>query len=71
MSEDAESLLASVFAEQLERVAMAKELRSLGIEPSPADISAYQQADRKTRRKLGYVWAVLADEIAPLKGEHD
>jgi hypothetical protein len=69
MADSAELLVTQVFAEQLERVAAADELRAMGIEsPSPADISAYHQADMKTRRRLGIQWAVLADEICPVKG---
>jgi hypothetical protein len=69
MPGNADQLMAEVFAEQLERVAVANELRGLGINPSPADVSAYYQADPKTRRRLGLQWAVLADEICPVKGE--
>jgi hypothetical protein len=66
--DDTAELTVRVLTEQMERVAAAHELQALGIEPSPADVSAWLAADTRTKRRLGIAWAVLRPEIDPERG---
>jgi hypothetical protein len=73
--EESDTLALEVLAVAFQRQAASKELASLGIEASPADVSAWLAADRKTRERLGRASAALSLEPEPLwksrKGVHE
>ena len=62
---EADALALEVLAVVFQRQAAIKELAGLGITASPADVSAWLAADRKTRERLGRTWAAMAIEPPP------
>jgi hypothetical protein len=65
MDGDAPSLQAELVTGVLARTLAARDLADLGIVASPADISAWLDADHRTRKRLGTAWAVMAATLPP------
>jgi hypothetical protein len=56
---DAAELHARVVTAQMQRAVAARELRDMGISPSPADTEAWITATPQQKRRLAMAWAVM------------
>lgn len=67
MSTDSTELGLEIMTGAVERVNAAKELRSLGVEPSPADVEAWISTTARQRKQASLTYAIY--EMAGYLGQ--